>query len=127
MKTFTLLIVGLFITTGSLFAQLKADKKDTLQHQVVITQNIQPGKKGIHLYGKEKVKAEVVGIQNYPMVIVGASTRRRFLTPKEEMKAEVMKLYTCPVHRLTALDKNGICTKCSKNKAIKELESRLKI
>lgn len=34
------------------------------------------------------------------------------LSPKEQMKAEVVKLYTCPMHPEVALDKEGTCPKC---------------
>lgn len=36
------------------------------------------------------------------------------LSPKEQMKAEVVKLYTCPMHPGVALTKDGICPKCGK-------------
>jgi transcription initiation factor IIE alpha subunit len=36
------------------------------------------------------------------------------LSAKEQMKAEAVKLYTCPMHPEVALDKNGVCPKCGK-------------
>jgi len=34
------------------------------------------------------------------------------LSAKEQMKAEVGKVYTCPMHPDVALDKDGKCPKC---------------
>ena len=34
------------------------------------------------------------------------------LSAKEQMKAEVTKIYTCPMHPEVALDKEGKCPKC---------------
>lgn len=34
------------------------------------------------------------------------------LTPKEKMKMEVMKTYTCPMHPGVASDKSGKCPNC---------------
>ena len=36
------------------------------------------------------------------------------LSPKEHMKAEVTKMYTCPMHPEVSLDKDGNCPKCGK-------------
>jgi uncharacterized paraquat-inducible protein A len=34
------------------------------------------------------------------------------LSPKEKMKAEVMKIYSCPMHSDVTSNKPGKCTKC---------------
>jgi transcription initiation factor IIE alpha subunit len=36
------------------------------------------------------------------------------LSPKEQMKVEVVKRYTCPMHPDVALNKDGVCPKCGK-------------
>jgi endogenous inhibitor of DNA gyrase (YacG/DUF329 family) len=38
--------------------------------------------------------------------------RRMTLSPKEEMKAEAVKLYTCPMHPDIRNDKPGKCPQC---------------
>lgn len=38
--------------------------------------------------------------------------RKMNLSSKEQMKAEVTKIYTCPMHPEVALDKDGKCPKC---------------
>ena len=36
------------------------------------------------------------------------------LSPKEKMKAEVMKLYSCPMHPDVSSNKAGTCSKCNR-------------
>jgi hypothetical protein len=43
------------------------------------------------------------------------------LSPKEQMKAEVAKVYTCPMHPDVALDKDGVCPKCGKELVEKKI------
>ena len=40
--------------------------------------------------------------------------KKLHMSSKEQMKAEVTKLYTCPMHPEVSLDKEGNCPKCGK-------------
>jgi transcription initiation factor IIE alpha subunit len=40
--------------------------------------------------------------------------RKLNLSAKEQLKSEVTKVYTCPMHPEVALDKDGNCPKCGK-------------
>jgi len=147
MKKVTLFLLTFLVAWSSLQAQSQAGKEDSLCHSTSRAFSKKPGNNNlsnecntsngsISLSGKEKMKAETVQLQQRPIILTNSRRTARMRiylgkafnrSGKEQMKAEVMKLHTCSVHPLTALDKNDICPKCSRTRAVEELEKRLNI
>jgi|SRR5436190_15711473 len=133
MKKIFILAITFLTSSSFLFAQEKAGKKDTTQHEVMyvcpmhadVTSN-EPGKcpkcgMDLNLSKKEEMKMQVTKSYTCPFHKEVASHdpgkcpkcgRKLNLSAKEQMKAEVGKIYTCPMHPLVALDKEGNCPKC---------------
>ena len=135
MRNILVLASLLLMTSSAVFAQTKAGKVDTAQHEQFYTCSMhpdvvsnQPGKcpkcgMQLSLSSKEQMKARVTKNYNCPVHLSVTSHnpgqcpqcgRKMNLSTKEQMKAEVVKLYTCPMHPEVALDKNGVCPKCGK-------------
>ena len=133
MKKLVILIVALFITSTSIFAQSKAGKMDTTKHTPLyacpkhpeITAH-KPGKcpkcgMQLNLSPKEQMKASQLKNYTCPshMEVVSHDPgkcpicgKKLNLSPKEQMKTELAKIYSCPMHPDVALDKEGKCPKC---------------
>lgn len=122
-------VTAVFVT----YAQEKAGKKDTTQHEVIYTcpmhpdvTSIEPGKctkcgMDLALSKKEQMKVGVTKsytcpvhadvISNQP-VKCSKCGKNLLLSKKEQMKMEVMKIYSCPMHRDVTSNKTGKCPKC---------------
>ncbi|PWU23276.1 hypothetical protein C5B42_03530 [Candidatus Cerribacteria bacterium 'Amazon FNV 2010 28 9'] len=132
MKKVFIAIIAMLLTC-SLFAQEKAGKKDTTQHELIYTcpkhpdvVSNKPGKcpkcgMDLNLSSKEEMKMLVSKTYSCPVHKEITSHdpgkcpqcgRKLNLSPKEQMKAEATKIYTCPMHPDVALDKDGKCPKC---------------
>jgi hypothetical protein len=147
MKKATLFILTSLLAWGSLTAQSIVVNTDSLPLPLFQARANYPCNhnlcnecnsfnKSSSLSGKEKMKAEAVQLhqhsirltnnrQGSPVHIYLSKSVNR--STKEQMKAEVMKLHTCSIHPLTALDKKDICPKCSRIRAVEDLEKRLNI
>ncbi|NII27825.1 hypothetical protein HB364_22270 [Pseudoflavitalea sp. X16] len=135
MKKILILIIGLFLTSLSLFAQTKAGKTDTTKHETFYTCSMHPDVKSdkpgkcsqcgmaLKLSGKERIKKAItknyicpvhVNVSKHDPGKCPQCGRKLQLSPKEQMKAEVTKAYTCPMHPEVTLTKEGVCPKCGK-------------
>lgn len=89
-----LMMAALTIMSVSVFAQEKAGKRDTLKHTKLYTCSMH-----------DSIAMKKPG--NCP--VCGMKLER---SPKEQMKAEVVKNYACPMHADVVSNKPGKCTKC---------------
>ncbi|HKB43868.1 MAG TPA: heavy metal-binding domain-containing protein [Chitinophagaceae bacterium] len=134
MKKVIILAIGLFITSINVFAQEKANKKDTTAHVTLNSYacpkhpnfiSDKPGKCPkcdmdlAQLSAKEQLKRDVTKAYTCPVHADVISTQPgkcpkcgTNLSLKEQFKAEVAKLYTCPMHPDVTNDRPGKCPKC---------------
>ena len=136
MKKIIILVAAFLIGSPVLFAQLKADKKETKHQTVYYTcpmhSDVTSKKSGkcpkcgmyLVLSKKEQMKTDLTKTYTCPahadLVMHNPGMcpkcgKKLDLSPKEQMKTEIAKVYTCPMHPDVALDKNGICPKCGKD------------
>src|SRR5258706_9163449 len=104
MKKVIILAIGLFITSINVFAQEKADKKDTTAH---VTLYSYACPKHLNFISDKPGKCPRCGMD-------------LTLSAKEQFKRDVAKVYTCPVHADVVSTQPGRCPKCGKNLSSKE-------
>ena len=94
MKSLKILLMAAFsIITLTVFSQEKAGKKDTAAHVTLYACSMHPD-----VTSEKPDKCSKCGMD---------------LSPKEQMKKEVVKNYACPVHADVVSNKPGKCSKCS--------------
>ena len=149
MKKIIILALGLIVTSGSVFAQEKAGKKDTTQHVKLYSYacpmhpnfiSDKPGKcpqcgMELTLSSKEQMKRNVTKTYTCPLHTDVVSTqpgkcpkcgKNLTLSKKEQFKAEVAKVYTCPMHPDVTSSKPGKCPKCGMDLVEKKPEENKK-
>ena len=88
------LTAAFLITSLSIFAQEKGEKKDTTQHASIYTCPMHPD-----VTSDKPGKCSECGME-------------LTLSKKEQMKKEIMKIYTCSMHPDVVSKKPGKCPKC---------------
>jgi predicted RNA-binding Zn-ribbon protein involved in translation (DUF1610 family) len=94
MKNLFFLAVLLTTVSFTSFAQIKAGKKDTVQHALFYTCPMHPNVKSDKPGSCPKCGMDLI------------------LSKKEELKKEVTKTYTCPIHADVVSTHPGKCSKC---------------